>query len=199
MVSAAHPYYGKRRRGFKETLAVFTRIHKARPDVELVLFGAPRDRLPRFLGFPCTVVGPIEEQQKVAELISSCDVLVDASYWQGFGRPGLEAMACGTACVLTNVGGLHEYVRHEENCLLVPPQNVEAMTQAVLRLLGDESMRERFVAVGIETAQRFSHIVEAKRHMECYERWVRERHASGRAGWCRVEQQTLVGPLADAK
>ena len=108
VVSMARPGPENARRGFKDTVQIFRRIHEARPDVELVFYGAEPSEMPE-LPFEYTNMGTIYNQGRVAALLSSADVLVDASLWQGFGRPGLEAMACGTVPVLTNVGGLNEY------------------------------------------------------------------------------------------
>jgi glycosyltransferase involved in cell wall biosynthesis len=174
VVSVASP--GARRRGFLETVEAFRLIHAAQPEVELVLFGAEAV-LPE-LPFPCTYAGRIDDQQRVAELLSSADVLLDASLWQGFGRPGLEAMACGTVPVLTNAGGMSEYARDRENCLLVPPRDPAAAAAAVLRLLGDADLRGRLRARGPATAARFSHEVEAQRHLALYRRWVEEKRAA---------------------
>jgi len=162
------------RRGFAQTVATFAKVHAMRPDAELVLYGSEPDRMPD-LPFPYTNAGRIYDQNKVAALLSSADVLLDASLWQGFGRPGLEAMACRTAPVLTNLGGLTEYARDGENCLLVAPGDCEAAAAAIVRLLDDTALRERLAAEGLETAQRFSHIEEARRHIALYERWVAEK------------------------
>jgi hypothetical protein len=44
-----------------------------------------------------------------------------------------------------------------------------------VRLLDDAALRERLAAEGLETAQRFSHIEEARRHIALYEQWVAEK------------------------
>ena len=179
VVSVAAPQAEVRRRGFPETAEAFRIVHEARPDVELVFFGADDRAMPK-LPFPYTNAGRLQDQNKVAGLVSSTDVLLDASLWQGFGRPGLEAMACGVVPVLSNVGGLREYARDGENCLLVPPGDARATADAILRLLDDSDLRMRLSAAGTATASGFSHEIEARRHLELYARWVAEaREASG--------------------
>jgi asparagine synthase (glutamine-hydrolysing) len=171
VISVAAPQAEVRRRGFSETVAAFQRVHDARPDVELVFFGADANAMPK-LPFPYTNAGRLRDQNKVATLLSSADVLVDASLWQGFGRPGLEAMACGVAPVLSNVGGLREYARDGENCLLVPPGDAPATADAILRLLDETELRTRLSAAGPATARAFSHEIEAQRHLALYTRWI---------------------------
>ena len=89
-------------------------------------------------------------------------MFLDGSDFQGFGRTALEAMACGTACVLTNVGGVSEYAIEGENCLLVPPQKPESFGKAIIRLLRDDCLRQRLVKSGLKTVKAYCQKREAK-------------------------------------
>jgi len=173
VLSVAAPRPCDARRGFPDTVETFRRIHAARPDVELVLYGAPPDQMPP-LPFPYVNAGRLHDPHQVAELMSSADVLLDASLWQAFGRPGLEAMACGTVPVLTNEGGLHEYAEGGANSLLVPPSDPAAAAAAMLRLLDDRALRERLAAEGVRTAARFTIGAEVDRHEALLRRWTEE-------------------------
>lgn len=175
IISAARP--GVARRGFDEVVDVFRRIHAARPDARFVFFGSDDEVIPRELGFPFENAGRIEDQNKVAQLIGSCDLLVDSSLFQGFGRPGLEAMACGTACVLTSEGGVNEYARDGQNCLMVRPRDNEGMAQRALHLLSDHADRNRIRRAGLATAKAFCHIDEARIHMDAYAEWIERRRS----------------------
>jgi GT2 family glycosyltransferase/glycosyltransferase involved in cell wall biosynthesis len=153
--------------GFAPTIAALTRVKAARPEVEIVLFGD------RFLGkhhipFPFRDEGVVTDQNRLAEIYSAATVFLDGSDFQGFGRGGLEAMACGTATVLTGLGGVNEYARDGVNTLLVPPQRPDLFAEAVLRLLNDAKLRERMVSAGLETAQRFCHKREARETLEYF-------------------------------
>jgi len=162
------------RRGFPDTVEAFRRVKEARPEVEIILYGTEREQLP-VLPFEVTCAGRIYDQNKVAELMSSVDVVLDASLWQGFGRPGLEAMACGAVPVLTNFGGLNEYAVDGVNSLLVPPGDPAAAATAILDLLGDPARYARMRKEGLATVPRFAHTLEAERHLELYDRWVSEK------------------------
>ncbi len=63
------------------------------------------------------------------------DVCVMPSHYELFGLVAIEAMACGTPVVVSDVGGLKYTVIHEETGLLVPPQNIELFTEAIDRIL----------------------------------------------------------------
>lgn len=69
---------------------------------------------------------------------TAADVCVIPSHYEPFGLVAIEAMACGTPVVASDVGGLKFTVLPEETGLLVPPQNVDAFTGAIGRVLSDE-------------------------------------------------------------
>lgn len=86
------------------------------------------------------------------ELIRGAALLVYPSLYEGFGLPVAQAMACGTACVTSNCSSLPEIAG--DAALLVNPQSVEEIRDAILRLLEDPEERARLGAAGRERALR---------------------------------------------
>ena len=78
-------------------------------------------------------------------------------------------MACDTACILTNVGGLSEYARHDENCLLVPPGDPQAIFRAFCSLENNASLMDRIRKNGLDVSKRFSHKIEARKTLDYFE------------------------------
>jgi D-inositol-3-phosphate glycosyltransferase len=68
---------------------------------------------------------------------SAADVCVVPSHYEPFGLVAIEAMACGTPVIASNVGGLRFTVVPEETGLLVEPQDVTGFAQAIQRTLTD--------------------------------------------------------------
>jgi glycosyltransferase involved in cell wall biosynthesis len=99
-------------------------------------------------------------------------VFVFPSLYEGFGLPPLEAMAHGTPVVASNSSALPEVVGNA--ALMVNPENVFEISRALLRVLTDQSLRERMKAAGLEQAQRFSWDVSVRRMLELYEQVVAE-------------------------
>jgi GT2 family glycosyltransferase len=145
------------RRGFPHLVEALREIRRRRPDVEIALFGCSDLRL----DFPVVDLGVVRND-RMRCIYNEASVYLDTSVFQGFGRPALEAMACGCAAVLGRHGGVSEYARHGENCLLIDPGDHDAAAAAVLAVLGDDGLRRRLIAGGIATAQRFGCDAEAR-------------------------------------
>ena len=84
-------------------------------------------------------------------------VCLPTFYGEGIPRILIEAAACGRACVATDIPGCREIVRHEENGLLVPAHDPEALASALQALIEAPALRRRMGRRGrIMAEQRFS-------------------------------------------
>ena len=87
-------------------------------------------------------------------LYSAARLLVMPSLYEGFGLPVLEAMACGTPVIASNLSSLPEIVGQAG--LLVNPRDVDEIAAAVVRLESDSRYRDALVAAGYEQAGKFT-------------------------------------------
>jgi glycosyltransferase involved in cell wall biosynthesis len=85
---------------------------------------------------------------------------------EGFGLPPLEAMACGTPVVTSNVSSLPEVVG--DAAVLVNPENVFDIARGIREVLLDDALRERLIRRGFEQAARFSWERTAREVLEIY-------------------------------
>ena len=92
----------------------------------------------------------------VAELIAEIDMLLLPSWDEPFGLVVLEAMAVGTAVLVTERGGVREYVRDGVSGRLLPPREPEAWAAAVVELLNDPEALERMGNANVGVAAGFS-------------------------------------------
>lgn len=78
-------------------------------------------------------------QAELASAYQMNDVLLSASWYESFPLFPIEAMACGLA-VITTAYGTEDYALDKGNCLVVEPQNVDSITQAIVRLAMDREL-----------------------------------------------------------
>ncbi|HZU99567.1 MAG TPA: glycosyltransferase family 4 protein [Planctomycetota bacterium] len=84
----------------------------------------------------------------VEALQRAASVFVLPSVSEGIPNALLEALACGTPCVATDIPGTRDLVAHEREALLVPVDDVDALAGAIVRLLRDRELSMRLVAAG---------------------------------------------------
>jgi glycosyltransferase involved in cell wall biosynthesis len=109
---------------------------------------------------------------------NAADLFVYPSVYEGFGLPPLEAMACGTPVITSDVSSLPEVVG--DAGLLVHPHDTEALTAAMASVLDDATRRETMRAAGLSRAQAFSWQEAARRTVESYRRAMEVEGGNGR-------------------
>jgi glycosyltransferase involved in cell wall biosynthesis len=128
-------------KGLADGLAAIARVRAARPEVEVVVFGVePVAGVDEFVASPT--------RTQVAGLLQTSTVHVVASWEEGFGLTGAEALACGAALATTDTKGSRDYALHGRTALVSPPRDPAALAAHVLELLGDPELRSRQVAAG---------------------------------------------------
>src|SRR5438034_7486152 len=87
-------------------------------------------------------------------LYSLADVFAFPSFFEGFGIPPLEAMACGAPVITSNTSSLPEVAG--DAAILVDPHDTHAIADAITRVLEDEQLREELRQKGYLQAQRYT-------------------------------------------
>lgn len=102
----------------------------------------------------------------MASLYRGARGLVFPSLKEGFGLPAIESLACGTPCVVAQIGGLIEVAG--DLGLFVDPTNPASIAAGIARLLDDEAHRWRVRTEGPEWAKHFSYQEMARRYLAIY-------------------------------
>jgi glycosyltransferase involved in cell wall biosynthesis len=168
-------------KGLEHFLDAAARISAARPETRFVIVGgapethlAYRERLNRHAGeleLPNPVVFA-GERPDVERCYAAFDVHVISSLprSEGTTTTAIEAQSCGVPVVATRVAAVAEVVDDGVTGLLVPPEQPEAIAQAVLRLLDDEALRAGMGAAGRAAAlERFDAERVADTYVSAYE------------------------------
>jgi glycosyltransferase involved in cell wall biosynthesis len=143
--------------------------------------GAVRERLRRSATLARRVryVGPVAEEEKAA-LLGQADVFVLPSTADTSSIALLEAMACGAACVGSNVGGPAELLRDGETGRLVDVRRDGALAAVLAELLEDPVARRRIAGSGEAYAHDHGSIeASARRFIKLYELLLQERRLGG--------------------
>lgn len=97
---------------------------------------------------------------------SAADIFAYPSWYEGFGLPVLEAMACGRAVLASDIPALLELCQGA--ALHTPPADVDNMAVCMRRLLEDASLREQLEKAARKRAADFSWAQCAKKHMRLF-------------------------------
>lgn len=117
-----------------------------------------RDRV-RILGYV--------DQKDLPALLSGARLFVYPSLQEGFGFPPLEAMACGVPTVSSDNSALAENLAGAAE--LVPPEDTDALSDGMLRMLRDDALRAQRKEQGRRCAERFQWDRTAELTRDCYE------------------------------
>jgi glycosyltransferase involved in cell wall biosynthesis len=106
------------------------------------------------------------EDEDLRLLYNACDAFVFPSFYEGFGIPILEAMACGCPVACSNATAIPEVA--DAAALLFDPRNASEMARAIEDLLLDPGLRCRMQRLGMQRAALFSWREAARRTLEVY-------------------------------
>jgi glycosyltransferase involved in cell wall biosynthesis len=175
-------------------IQAFSRLVKTYPQLkqELVLVGketwfadqvhrAARDsgvadRI-RFLGFVTDT--------DLLRLYNASDALIFPSFYEGFGLPALEAMACGCAVMCSNTSSLPEVV--DGAAILFDPYSVDEIARALADILLNPELRVRMERLGLQRAALFGWKITAQKTLDVFRDVAEERRpASARVKDTRI-------------
>jgi glycosyltransferase involved in cell wall biosynthesis len=116
-----------------------------------------RDRV-HFTGFV--------DDDDLVQLYGASDLFVFPSFYEGFGLPILEAMACGRAVACSNTTAMPEVAN--ASAILFDPRSTEDMAGAILDVLADPELRVRLERLGLQRAASFSWQRAAEQTLNVY-------------------------------
>lgn len=148
----------KRAKRVDHVLNAFKIVKEKIPDAKLLIVGSGylRNYLEKIAGDDVTFFGYVSEKEKI-KLLSEAWVLINPSIREGWGINVIEANACGTPCIAYDVPGLRDSIVDGKTGILVKENgSVEALANAIIRVLEDEKLRKRLSKNALRWAKRFS-------------------------------------------
>lgn len=92
---------------------------------------------------------------EVGEILRSSNIYLCSSWEEGFGMPGLEALACGAALVTTDTKGSRDYAIDGETALVSPPHRPDMLAKNISATINNADLRRRLARAGVAAADRF--------------------------------------------
>lgn len=108
----------------------------------------------------------------LTKIYNAADILVSPSLYEGFGMTLLEAMACGTPVITSNVTSLPEVAG--DAGIVVNPTDVDAIVEAVFHLYNDDEYRKILINKGLERVKLFTWEATAEKVAQGYEKLIQQ-------------------------
>ena len=156
------------RKGLPELLHAIPDVARCCPQARFRLVAVPPGRVRDLLSGAaierCSIEGWVTGHRKV-ERLAQADVFALPTHGEGMPIAILEAMAAGLAIVATNVAGIPDLIRHEQDGLLISPGDTSALASALKRLIGSPGLRRTLASRARERVFRDFDLAG------CVERW----------------------------
>lgn len=160
------------RKNLPTLLRAFTRLAPLAPQITLVIVGRTGwmtqsilDQIPLSLHPRVHFTGYVD-QADLPAVYNLADVFVYPSFYEGFGLPVLESLACGTPVVTTPVSAMPEVAG--DAALYAHPEDDAALSQAILQILRDPILSQTLRTRGLERATWFTWRRTAQQTLQIY-------------------------------
>lgn len=180
-------------------MAAYEILAARSPEYGLVLVGSSREALAAVseeaLRDPRVTVLLAVPREDLVALYNAASLLAFPSFAEGFGLPIVEAMACGTPVVTSNIGSAREIAG--DAAIFVDPRDTRGIAEAMLAILANPSLGMRMRGAGLDRAREFSWDETARRLMGVYSRVFSREDNPSVAHMEKEEAQETV--LADSR
>lgn len=151
--SIAMIYQRGEHKGFQYGYQVCLKLKENYPDLRCHIFGLSKrePEWPQWIKYTENAT-----QEQLVGIYNSVSVFLCSSVEEGFGLCGAESMACGCAFATTGYCGVYTYAKNEENALISPVKDVDALYQNVCRLFDDGELRTRLSQKGRKDIEKMS-------------------------------------------
>lgn len=146
-------YHQAKWKGGADGIKALSSIKKKYPKLKVTFFSV----FPRSVGIPKWIEYVENPSQKeLITLYNEHAIFLCTSWYEGFGLPGAEALACGCALVTTDNKGCREYAKQEETAIVVEPRDIDGIEVAIEKMILDDKYRIHMALEGNKFIQKFS-------------------------------------------
>ena len=110
-----------------------------------------------------------QNHEKTISLIKGSDILIQPSLSEGISTTLLEAMACKTCIIASNVGGNLELIKNQESGILIEPTNDKLFNKSIHDLIQDKPLREKLSESAFDKIKQYDWKYVGQKYLELYE------------------------------
>ncbi|HEX3046279.1 MAG TPA: glycosyltransferase family 1 protein, partial [Bacillota bacterium] len=163
------------RKNVAELIYAYSKIHRELLGRQKLLIIGPEgkhreclQRLTESLSLTDSVLFPgFIKSEDLPLFYNSADLFVYPSLYEGFGLPPIEAMACGTPVVCSNVSSLPEIVG--DAALQVNPYDTLALAEAMIKVLSNSTLRQSLIQKGLKRSKLYNWDQIARQMLDLYQ------------------------------
>lgn len=151
--SIAFHYNSSKIKAGDDALEIVKKLHDKFSDLKIYVVSIEEktNKIPDYINYVYKA-----SQEEVARINNCCRVFLSTSVEEGFGLPGLEAMACGCVLVSTRNTGVLEYALDGENALLSDVHDIDGLVECIRKVFDDLDFQKKLSANALATARKKS-------------------------------------------
>lgn len=107
--------------------------------------------------------------ENVETYIPAFDIAILPSKWEGFGLALIEYMACHKPIVASNIGGITNIIKNNENGFLIEPGNIDDLTNKIEELINNKKIQKKFIKNNDNTMKKYDIKNVVKKHEELFD------------------------------
>ncbi len=114
-----------------------------------------------------------QPKEKTIPLIRGSKLLIQPSFAEGISATILEAMACKTSLIVSNVGGNKELIINNETGILIEPGNVKELSNKIIEMINNNDKREKISDLAFKEVQKYDWSNIGKLYLNLYEKLLK--------------------------
>lgn len=144
-------YHALTIKGSKEGIAALELVKKEIPELSVTLFSIYKkpEFIPGWMQF-------VHNPNNLKELYNNSAIFISPSTSEGWALPPAEAMQCGCAIIISDIGGHRDYGINGRDLILTPAGDIEAMADQMIQLIKNNDRRIAIAKAGHEIIQQFT-------------------------------------------
>ncbi len=172
-----------RSKGVHSLLQAWNIVHRQYPDAMLHLYGKgplkQLKKIPDNKALTSIIFHGHVSRELLHNAFAGATAAVFPSYSECFSMVPLEAMAAGGAVIYTERSSGPELITHGQNGLLVNPDDITSIADAILQLLEDKALRNQLASAGHQTVkEHFNITLSAQQHIQLYTETIKRYNGS---------------------